>query len=173
MRAPRPVNRRSPAFSLPFLPHPHTPPPHLEPVSLSLPAGRRRGCGSCLSPRWPSVIRIPTFGCSSRLSSGICTHYLFQTTCPSSPFGRLRSSQETVTLPVVSFVSSAHSLFRSFVGSHISAFNCCKSQSRERVSQSTISLKGYGRFRAYPCVDERVLTACTLAGAFGFGCGSR
>ena len=31
--------------------------------------------------------------------------------------------------------------FRSFVGSHISAFNFCKSQSRERVSQSNISLK--------------------------------
>ena len=32
--------------------------------------------------------------------------------------------------------------FRSFVGSHISAFKFCKSQSRERVSQSMISLKG-------------------------------
>ena len=42
------------------------------------------------------------------------------------------------------FVSSLVSLFRSFVGSHISAFNFCKSQFRERVSQSTISLKGYG-----------------------------
>ena len=63
--------------------------------------------------------------------------------------------------------------FRSFVGSHISAFNFCKSQSRERVSQSMFSLKGYGRFRAYPCVDEIVFAACALAETFGFGCGSR
>jgi hypothetical protein len=62
------------------------------------------------------------------------------------------------------------SLFRSFVGSHISAFNLCKSQFRERVSQSTISLKGYGRFRAYPCVDERVFAAFAWTEAFGFGC---
>src|SRR5207245_10124672 len=33
--------------------------------------------------------------------------------------------------------------------------------------------KGYGRFRAYPCVDERACAACAWAGAFGFGCGSR
>lgn len=32
--------------------------------------------------------------------------------------------------------------FRSSVGSHISAFNCCKSQSRQRVSQSIFSLQG-------------------------------
>jgi hypothetical protein len=41
-----------------------------------------------------------------------------------------------------SFASSARSLFRSFAGSHISAFNFCKSQSRERVSQSMFSLRG-------------------------------
>ena len=64
------------------------------------------------------------------------------------------------------------SLFRSFVGNHISAFNCCKSQSRERVSQSTISLKGYGRFRAYPCVDESAL-AISVFEDFSFDCGSR
>jgi hypothetical protein len=58
--------------------------------------------------------------------------------------------------------SSARSLFRSFVGSHISAFNCCKSQFRERVSQSMLSLLGYGRFRAYPCVDERVWRSSCL-----------
>jgi len=70
------------------------------------------------------------------------------------------------------FVSSLVSLFRSFVGSHISAFNFCKSQFRERVSQSTISLKGYGRFRAYPCVDERAF-AISAFEDFSFDCGSR
>jgi hypothetical protein len=58
--------------------------------------------------------------------------------------------------------------FRSFVGSHISAFNCCKSQFRERVLQSIFSLQGYGRFRAYPRVDERVSAACALTGIFAF-----
>jgi hypothetical protein len=33
--------------------------------------------------------------------------------------------------------------------------------------------KGYGRFRAYPCVDERVFVAFALSETFGFGCGSR
>jgi hypothetical protein len=64
------------------------------------------------------------------------------------------------------------SLFRSFVGSHIFAFKFCRSQFRERVSQSTISLKGYGRFRAYPCVDESAL-AISAFEDFSFDCGSR
>lgn len=64
-------------------------------------------------------------------------------------------------------------LFRSFVGSHISAFHCCKSQSHERVSQSMISLNGYGRFRAYPCVDERACADGLLACALRCTCGDR
>ena len=64
--------------------------------------------------------------------------------------------------------------FRSFVGSHISAFNFCKSQiPRTGVAIKLQPQKGYGRFRAYPCVDERACAACAWAGAFGFGCGSR
>jgi len=67
--------------------------------------------------------------------------------------------------------ASLVSLFRSSVGSHISAFNFCKSQFRERVSQSMISLKGYGRFRAYPCVDESALAISAFEN-FSFDCGS-
>lgn len=72
-----------------------------------------------------------------------------------SSWGFLSSlfTQQTSLLSL-SFVCSARSLFRSFLGSHISAFNCCKSQFRERVSQSIFSLLGYGQFRAYPCVDK-------------------
>ena len=53
-----------------------------------------------------------------------------------------------------SFVRSARIQFPLIRRNHISAFNRCMSQFRKRVSQSTDSLKGYGRFRAYPCVDE-------------------
>jgi hypothetical protein len=35
----------------------------------------------------------------------------------------------------------------------------------------TSASKGYGRFRAYPCVDERVFAACAWTRAFGLGCG--
>src|SRR5215467_11139041 len=56
------------------------------------------------------------------------------------PLGRLLSRCSSPflfdTYVPISFVSTARSLFRSFVGSHISAFNFCKSQSRERVSPS-------------------------------------
>jgi hypothetical protein len=62
-----------------------------------------------------------------------------------------------------------------FVGSHISAFSFCTSQFRERVSQSKISLKGYGRVPRLP-VRRRKL-GCNRSPppveGFSFDCGSR
>jgi len=94
-----------------------------------------KGKGALVIAHAVSVPRLPITGARCFLNSP-----------PGSPF--LASGYSNPGLARMldfvsaSFVSSARSLFRSFVGDHISAFHFCKSQFRERVSQSMISLRG-------------------------------
>lgn len=154
-----------------------TPTPPAGSFLLSLPSGRRRGCGSLseppaaiprsgmLSPCWLVFYRLWSV-VSFPVTSSLRNHDSFLLV--SSPVSRSTPQPRSLSSAPLLF---AVPLFRRKPYIRLELLQ--EPIPRAGVAINDQPLMGYGRFRAYPCVDERVFAACRSPGAVRFGCGGR